>query len=237
MDLAGPPHSFHKAGPFRSCHLSRLISTLGGVGHGFADEGFARGKPGDGPEIWPDPDQGLPGYCPDRRISSAVPTGLGRSRHRRVGARNEAFFPGRVPHVRSSVHGPKIVRGVAPSNAFGIAKRLRPGARVLAGVGEALEKSVFGPWSRISCTGCHQRMRMKFVDTRESNRKSGCTLRRTWGTRPEPSTVVGSLDPAGGCRCNLNRLEFDRRVFPTQGLCVPDAWIQDRHVGKGLRLG
>jgi hypothetical protein len=31
-----------------------------------------------------------------------------------VGAKNEAFFPGRVPHVRPSVHGPKT----GFSNAF-----------------------------------------------------------------------------------------------------------------------
>ena len=34
-----------------------------------------------------------------------------------VGAKNEALFPGRVPHVSPSVHGPKR-RGAAPPNAF-----------------------------------------------------------------------------------------------------------------------
>jgi hypothetical protein len=34
-----------------------------------------------------------------------------------VGAKNEAFFPGRVPHVRPSVHGPKKM-GAGPPNAF-----------------------------------------------------------------------------------------------------------------------
>jgi hypothetical protein len=29
-------------------------------------------------------------------------------------------------------------------------------------------------------------IRMKFVNARELDRKSGCTLGRTWGTRPEP---------------------------------------------------
>jgi hypothetical protein len=33
-----------------------------------------------------------------------------------VGAKNEALFPGRVPHVRPSVHGPKKT-GAAPSSA------------------------------------------------------------------------------------------------------------------------
>src|SRR5882757_99687 len=50
------------------------------------------------------------------------------------------------------------------SNAFaGCTKRIRPRSRVLAREPKAFEKSVFGP----------------------------CTLGRTWGTRPEPRTVLG----------------------------------------------
>jgi hypothetical protein len=38
---------------------------------------------------------------------------------------------------------------------------------------------------------------MRFVNAREFDRKSGCTLGRTWGTRPEPKTVVArSIPPA-----------------------------------------
>jgi hypothetical protein len=79
----------------------------------------------------------------------------------RVGEKNEALFPGRVPHVRLSVHGSKKT-GVAPSNATTTRVRLRPKARALAHEVKAFEKPIFGP----------------------------CTLRRTWGTRPESKTVV-----------------------------------------------
>jgi hypothetical protein len=45
------------------------------------------------------------------------------------GAKNEALFPGRVPHVRPSVHGPKKT-GRSPSQRFcNVAKRLWPRAR------------------------------------------------------------------------------------------------------------
>jgi hypothetical protein len=104
-------------------------------------------------------------------------------------------FPGRVPHVRSSVHPDFLSsslalanfmrlslmkaahasvggapcrksgymgrkrRGAAPSNDSATrAKRLRRRARMVAHGVKAFEKFVFGP----------------------------CTLRRTWGTRPEP---------------------------------------------------
>jgi hypothetical protein len=84
-----------------------------------------------------------------------------------VGAKNEALFLGRVPHVRPSVHGPKKT-GRSPSQRFCyVVKRLPPRARVLARGVKALEESVFGP----------------------------CTLGRTWGTRPEPMTVVGKSNP------------------------------------------
>jgi hypothetical protein len=48
-----------------------------------------------------------------------------------------------------------------------------------------------------ACAAFIKESRMKFVNARELDRKSGCTLGRTWGTRPEPSTLVG-LDMAKG---------------------------------------
>ena len=126
-------------------------------------------------------------------------------RRRRGGAKNEALLPGRVPHVRLSVHGPKMTRR-SPSECFcSIATRLRTRARVLAHGLKALEEPVFGPWSRIPCTGRHQRMRVRL-----SLRKSGCTLGRTWGPRPEPTTVVVSQNPARSCRPNLDRFGLYR---------------------------
>ncbi len=135
-----------------------------------------------------------------------------------VGAKNEALFPGRVPHVRPSVHpdflssflaltnfmrlslmkaahasvggrplqeirdhGPKKT-GRSPSQRFCWAKRLRPRARVLAHRVKALEKSVFGP----------------------------CTLGRTWGTRPEPMTVVGRSNPGEFADLIWTSLKFSR---------------------------
>jgi hypothetical protein len=85
-----------------------------------------------------------------------------------VGAKNEALFSGRVPPC-----SPKRTRaekdGAQPLPAL-----LLPGQKDRGqeedsscnGV-EAFEKSVFGP----------------------------CTLGRTWGTRPEPKTLVGRFNP------------------------------------------
>jgi hypothetical protein len=73
-----------------------------------------------------------------------------------VGAKNETRFPGRVPHVRLSVHGPKKTgRSPFQRSATG-SKEVRPSARVVSHGAKAFEESVFGP----------------------------CTLRRTWGTGP-----------------------------------------------------
>jgi len=41
-----------------------------------------------------------------------------------------------------------------------------------------------------ACAAFIKESRMKFVNARELDRKSACTLGRTWGTRPEPKTVV-----------------------------------------------
>jgi len=78
-----------------------------------------------------------------------------------VGAKTEALFPGRVPHVRPSVHGLKKTGRSSFERFCNAAKTLRPRARVLAHGMRALEESVFGPWSRISCTGRHRQMRLR----------------------------------------------------------------------------
>jgi hypothetical protein len=41
-----------------------------------------------------------------------------------------------------------------------------------------------------ACAAFIKESRMEFANARKLDRKSGCTLRRTWGTRPKPSTVV-----------------------------------------------
>ena len=52
--------------------------------------------------------------------------------------------------------------GRSPSQRFcDVAKRLRPREKVLAHGAKALEESVCGPWSLISCTRRHQRMRVR----------------------------------------------------------------------------
>jgi hypothetical protein len=54
------------------------------------------------------------------------------------GGSSEALFPGRVPHVRLSVHGPKKM-GAAPSTAFVTrVKGLWPRARILAQQSESV---------------------------------------------------------------------------------------------------
>jgi hypothetical protein len=41
-----------------------------------------------------------------------------------------------------------------------------------------------------ACAAFIKESRMKFVSARKLDRKSGCTLGRTWGTRPIPSTLA-----------------------------------------------
>src|SRR5258708_7509171 len=43
-----------------------------------------------------------------------------------------------------------------------------------------------------ACAAFIKESRMNFVNARELDRKSGCTLLRPWGTRPEPLAVVGN---------------------------------------------
>ena len=62
-----------------------------------------------------------------------------------VGAKTEALFPGRVPHVRPSVHGLKKTGRSSFERFCNAAKTLRPRARVLAHGMRALEESVFRP--------------------------------------------------------------------------------------------
>ena len=83
---------------------------------------------------------------------NCVPVGLAE-----VGAKNEAFFSGRVPHVRPSVHGPKKTGAALSRASVTLAKRLQPRARFACNKVKAFEEFVFNP----------------------------CTLGRTWGTRPE----------------------------------------------------
>ena len=61
-----------------------------------------------------------------------------------------------IAHVRPSVHGLKKTGRSSFERFCNAAKTLRPRARVLAHGMRALEESVFGPWSRISCTRRHQ---------------------------------------------------------------------------------
>jgi hypothetical protein len=82
--------------------------------------------------------------------------------------------------------------------------------RVVAHGVKAFESSVFGPCIRISCTGptnirvCgfHQGKPHEVRQRQQAGQETRSTLWRTWGTRPEPKTVVGRLtaffDP---CKC------------------------------------
>ena len=49
-----------------------------------------------------------------------------------------------------------------------------------------------------ACAAFIKESRMKFVNARELDRKSGCTLRRTWGTRPISLEIYYDTDPAVG---------------------------------------
>jgi hypothetical protein len=46
-----------------------------------------------------------------------------------------------------------------------------------------------------ACAAFIKESRMKFVNARDLDRKSECMLGRTWGTRPEPTTVVANQIP------------------------------------------
>jgi hypothetical protein len=83
-------------------------------------------------------------------------------------------------------------------------KELPPKARIIARGVKAFEEFRFRPMvpdflHGAPPTGAYaafiKESRMKFVNARELDRKSGCTLGRTWGTRPEPETVVGRSNP------------------------------------------
>jgi hypothetical protein len=110
-------------------------------------------------------------------------------RRRRVEAKNEAPFPGRVPHVRPSVHGPKKIGRSPFQRYYNAGKKTRRRARILKHAVKAFEESVFSP----------------------------CTLGRTWGTRPEPKTVVArSIPPALTTLCcyrSLGGLRHLGRTF------------------------
>jgi hypothetical protein len=74
-------------------------------------------------------------------------------------------------------------------------KRLLAPARPPVQRAKALEKYRFRPMvpdflhgapPTGACAAFIKESRMKFVNARELDRKSGCTLGRTWDTRPEP---------------------------------------------------
>jgi hypothetical protein len=44
-----------------------------------------------------------------------------------------------------------------------------------------------------ACAAFIKESRMKFVNARKLDRKSGCTLRRTWGIRPVPTPLLEEL--------------------------------------------
>jgi hypothetical protein len=44
-----------------------------------------------------------------------------------------------------------------------------------------------------ACAAFIEESRMKFVNAGDLDRKSGCTLWRTWGTRPEPKDRRGEI--------------------------------------------
>jgi hypothetical protein len=94
--------------------------------------------------------------------------------------RTKPSFPDGCPMFAPAYMGRKR-RGAAPPNAFVMWRNeLRPRAKVLAHGVRALEESVFGP----------------------------CTLGRTWGTRPEPTTVVGRSNPREFRQPNLDKSEI-----------------------------
>jgi hypothetical protein len=78
-------------------------------------------------------------------------------------------------------------------------KKTAAKARIDARGVKAFEKSVFGP----------------------------CTLRRTWGTRPEPTTVVVSRNPARSCRPKFSRPFW---------MSLPQLVVGEFERGSGLRM-
>jgi hypothetical protein len=110
---------------------------------------------------------------------------------------NQGLGPGRVPHVRLSVHGPKMIF----SNAFTpCARIIALGRSLFARVVEAFEGAAPRAAPRLfrpmvpdflheapptdGCAAFIKESRMEFANARRLNRKSGCTLGRTWGARP-----------------------------------------------------
>jgi hypothetical protein len=48
-----------------------------------------------------------------------------------------------------------------------------------------------------ACAAFIKESRMKFINAREFDRKSGCTLLRTWGTRPISSGLSRDMEFEG----------------------------------------
>jgi hypothetical protein len=63
-----------------------------------------------------------------------------------------------------------------------------------------------------ACAAFIKESRMKFVNAREFHRKSGCTLGRKWGTRPQPKTLVKDFNPQRGKASFLLLAQQDRGI-------------------------
>jgi hypothetical protein len=99
-----------------------------------------------------------------------------------VGAKNQALSPGRVPHVRLSVHGPRKIgrspfRRFCSTGKWTAAKRKSP-----RGWSESIGKNRFRPMYPDflhgappipACAAFIKESRMKFANAKKLDRKSG----------------------------------------------------------------
>jgi hypothetical protein len=74
-----------------------------------------------------------------------------------------------------------------------------------------------------ACATFFKESRMKFVNAGELDRKSGCTLWRTWGTRPEPLTEVGGSNPPELADLIWTSLKFSRPRSTSSGQALRDS--------------
>jgi hypothetical protein len=105
-----------------------------------------------------------------------------------LGAKTEAFFPGRVPHVRPSVHGLKKTGRSSFECFFECGEDTAAKSKSPSPWKESIGRIRFRPMVPDFLNGAPptdalaafiKESRMKFVNARELDRKSGCTLRRT----------------------------------------------------------
>jgi hypothetical protein len=80
-----------------------------------------------------------------------------------------------------------------------------------------------------ACAAFIKESRMKFVNARDLYRKPGCTLERTWGTRPEPTTIVGDQIPPVPADLIWTSLKFSRPYGTFQG------HTQTQNAASGLK--